>query len=296
MSTTILRRCGGVSAALAMSLFPLTALSGCAAILANQVKATATERRSFDASAHPLVVVETFNGQITVKVATNNKIEATVTKTGSGANQETAEADLKNVSVDYAQEGETVRIVAKRTGPKTFGSSGASVDLGVPAGTVLALSTQNGKISTEAIQGPVTAHASNGDVEIHGGKGKLDLKTSNGAIEIEASQASVDAETSNGEVVFAGTLLKGSHSLATSNGSIELKLPTATAFKFEARTSNGSVTNRFKDLQPRSGKAGSNHLAGMVGSGSDADIDVRLESSNGSITIGPEQPAEATSH
>jgi DUF4097 and DUF4098 domain-containing protein YvlB len=279
-----------------MSLLTLSALPGCAALLANQVKSTATERRSFAVSARPSVVVDTFNGPITVKVTTENKVDATVTKTGSGPNKEAAEADVKYVSVDYAQEGETVRIVAKRTAPKTFGSSGASVDLNVPVGTVLALTTRNGEISTEAIQGPVTAHSSNGNVEIHGGKGKLDLKTSNGAIEIDAVQATVDAETSNGNVVFAGSLVKGSHSLATSNGSIEMKLPAATPFKFEARTSNGSITNRFKELQPRSGKAGSNRLAGLVGTGSDADIDVKLESSNGSITIGPEQPVEAPGH
>jgi len=107
MSTTRPSRAGWARLALALSLLPLLALTGCAAVMANLVKATATEQRSFTASAQPSVIVETYNGPITVKVSSENKVAATVTKTGSGANKEAAEADLKNVGVDYSQDGET---------------------------------------------------------------------------------------------------------------------------------------------------------------------------------------------
>src|SRR5208282_5238311 len=117
--------------------FPMSttrpSLAGWAAVMANLVKASATEQRSFTASSQPSVIVDTYNGPITVKAVSEDKVEATFTKTGSGANKEAAEADLKNVSVDYSQDGETVRIVARRTGPKSFGSSGAAVELTVPA-------------------------------------------------------------------------------------------------------------------------------------------------------------------
>ena len=134
--------------------------------------------------------------------------------------------------------------------------------------------------------------SSNGGLKVRGGTGKLDLKTSNGTIEIEAAAATC-AETSNGNVRFSGSLQKGSHSLETSNGSVELKLLPSTQFQFEASTTNGTVTNRFPGLQTRSGKTGSNRLAGLVGSGTAADVDLKLETSNGSITIEPVQSAEA---
>jgi len=268
-------------------------MAGCAAVMANLVKATATEQRSFTASSQPSVIVDTYNGPITVKVVLEDKVEATVTKTGSGANKEAAEADLKNVSVDYSQDGETIRIVARRTGPKSFGSSGAAVELTVPARAILSLTTSNGEITSEGIQGQITARSSNGKVDIRGAKGKLDLETSNGAIVIDATEATLAAGTSNGDIHFAGTLDKGKHTLATSNGSIELVLPAAAQFQFEASTSNGTVTNRFPGLQPSSGKPGSNRLAGHVGSGSNADIDLKLETSNGGITLEPAPSAEA---
>jgi DUF4097 and DUF4098 domain-containing protein YvlB len=278
---------------LAISSLPLLALTGCAAVMANLARATATEQREFSVSAQPSVVIDTFNGSVTVKVNPENKVEAIVTKVGSGANHEAALADLKNVGVDYTQDGETVRITARRVGPKSFGSSGASLDLKVPARTVLSLTTRNGEISTEGIQGDLVAQSSNGGLNVHGGKGKLELRTTNGTIKVDAAPATVIAETSNGDVRFVGSLARGSHSLATSNGSVDLKLPAETQFQFDSRTSNGSVSNRFPGLQPTSGKTGSTRLAGLVGSGPAPEIIVKLETSNGSITIEPTQPAEA---
>ncbi len=168
MSTTRPNRAGRARLALALSLLPLLAMAGCAALMANLVKATATEQRSFITSAQPSVIVDTYNGPITVKVISENKVEATVTKTGSGASKEAAEADLQNVAVEYNQDGETVRIVARRTGPKLYGSSGAAVELTVPARAVLSLTTSNGEISSEGIQGQITARSSNGKIDIRG--------------------------------------------------------------------------------------------------------------------------------
>jgi hypothetical protein len=273
--------------ALAVSATPLLALQGCAALTANAVKTTATEQRAFTVSAQPSVIIETFNGPISVAVISDNKIEATVIKTGSGASQEAAEADLKNVSVNYSQDGDTVRIVAKRTGSKLFGSSGAAVQLKVPARAVLTLTTLNGEITAEGTQGRITARGSNGKVDVRAAKGKLDLETSNGTIVIDATEATLAAETSNGDIHFAGSLDKGTHRLTTSNGSIELMLPTAVPFQFEASTSNGTVTSQFPGRRASKGKPGSNSLAGLVGSGSTADIDVKLETNNGSITLKP---------
>ncbi len=101
------------------------------------------------------------------------------------------------------------------------------------------------------------------------------------------AEATVAAETSNGDIRFAGSLDKGKHTLTTSNGSIELVLPAAGPFQFAASTSNGTVTNEIPGLRASRGKPGSNRLAGLVGSGSTADIDVKLETNNGSITLKP---------
>jgi hypothetical protein len=279
--------------ALALAALPLLPMAGCAAVMANLVKAEKAEQRSFLVSGQPSVIVDTFNGPITVKAASDSKVEAVVTKIGSGATTEAAQADLENVIVTYSQDGDTIRIVAKRTGPRVFGSSGASIELKVPSNSLLSLTTSNGAISATGTSREITARSSNGEIDVIGAKGKLDLKTTNGAIKIEANEATVAAETTNGDVGFVGSLTKGSHKLQSTNGSIEVKLPAMAQFQFTASTSNGSVKNRFPGLQPKSGKAGGNRLAGVIGSGADSEVVVELETSNGGITIEPMPSAEA---
>jgi DUF4097 and DUF4098 domain-containing protein YvlB len=272
-------------------LFLVPALPGCSAILANAVRASRVEQRSFDVPAQSAVVVETFNGEIHVAAAAGNKVEAKITRIGSGADQQAAEADLENVQVAAGQDGKTVRIIARRTGSKLFGSSGANIDLKVPPDASLKLTTSNGEIVSAGVQGDIAARSSNGQLEAAGARGKVDLETTNGAIRVDAIGAVVSAQSTNGNVTFAGSLGKGSHRLSTSNGSIRLELPSSAPFRFDADTSNGSVRSGFPGLQTNGGKPGSNRWSASAGSGS--DVDVHLETSNGSITIEPLQPAEA---
>ena len=91
--------------ALALAALPLLPMAGCAAVMGNLVKAEKAEQRSFSVSGQPSVIVDTFNGPITVKAASEGKVEAVVTKIGSGATMEAAQADLENVIVNYSQDG-----------------------------------------------------------------------------------------------------------------------------------------------------------------------------------------------
>ena len=290
------RRCARMVALFATGLLPLMTLSGCSGLMANLVHVTAAEQRSFTVGTQPSIIIDTYNGSIAVKATAENQVEAVVTKTASGPNQKAAVADLNNVTVDYVQEGETVRITAQRTGPKTLGSSGASVELTVPQRAVLSLTTRNGTITTEGTLGDIMARSTNGNLDVHKAAGKLDLETSNGSVTIDAALASVVAQTSNGNVRFSGSLVKGSHALETSNGGVQVMLTPSAQFQFDARTSNGTVTNRFPELHAASGKAGSNRLAGLVGSAASADVDLKLETHNGNISIEPLAAAEAPLH
>jgi Putative adhesin len=282
-----------VRSCLALAALPLLPMAGCAAVMGNLVKAEKAEQRSYSVSGQPSVNVDSFNGPITVKAASDGKVEAVVTKIGSGATTEAAQADLENVIVNYSQDGDTIRIVAKRTGPRVFGSSGASIELKVPSSTLLSLTTSNGAISATGITREITARSSNGEIDVTGVRGKLDLRTTNGAIKIGADEATVAAETTNGDIGFVGSLAKGSHKLESTNGGVDLKLPATAQFQFAASTSNGSVKNSFPGLQPKSGKVGGNRLAGVVGSGTDSGVMVELDTSNGGITIEPMPTAEA---
>src|SRR5262245_48753822 len=102
----------------------------------------------------PEVVVETFNGRISVNAGEDGAVDVRVTSRGSGSSQDAAEADLAKVGVTFDQEGVEVTITARRTDrPAAVGNSGAHVEVTVPRGSSLELRTSNGRIEAANITG-----------------------------------------------------------------------------------------------------------------------------------------------
>jgi len=255
--------------------------AGCSGI-SSQFTADEPFSRSFDVSGAPRIIVETFNGSIDVQTGEAGQVDIDGTKRGSGASQTEAQADLKNVEVSMTQEGDTIRMVARRTDSAfNTGSSGASFDLIVPAGATLDLRSSNGGLASIGVTGDVTMRTSNGEIDVRGGAGRLDLQTSNGRIRIEAQDAAVDAHTSNGAIDFRGALADGEHVFDTSNGSLDITLPSDARFRIDADTSNGKVTTDFAVTV--SGSLEDDQLKGTVGD--NPSISIRATSSNGSISI-----------
>lgn len=265
-------------------LILLFGLTGCMVNFGSS-QATETVTNSFSTGAQPAIIVETFNGRIDVQAGADGQVAVAVTKTGSGASQRAAEADLKNIDVQMTQNGDTIRVSIKRTDNNSIGNSGARVDLTVPASAMLDLTTSNGKITSTGIQGDLTLVTSNGEIVVMGGRGSQDLTTSNGRIQLEAQSARVNARTSNGPISFTGELIDGKHSFETSNGSVDISLPADSQFDLNAHTSNGRVTSEFA-LQSSRGSE-DNELVGTVGD--NPAVFIQVQTSNGSITLSKSQ-------
>jgi RNA polymerase sigma factor (sigma-70 family) len=258
--------------------------------------------KTFKTGKSPKVVVEMYNGAIEVVADSDSGVQADVTKHGRAPTEETARHALEKVEVKMTQDGDTVRVVSKRTDeehiPNT--SSGASAVLKVPAGSALelhtrnghvsvaggsgkvAIDTANGRIEAKKSKGALNLHTSNGEITVTGGTGRLELKTSNGAVRVNADQAVVSAETRNGAVEFHGTLAAGEHKFHTSNGGIALYLPgEGVSFRVNAATSLGSIQSDFQPDQVT--RKNRSHLEAVVGSNPSVSIDLRT--SNGGISI-----------
>ena len=281
-------------------LFVVLMLAACGAnIQFNPFTAEETVTQSFTASAPPHVVVEMFNGAVDVVTGSDNTVKIDVVKRGGGVSQAAAQDDLKNVQVTMAQDGDTIRVVAKRTDQRIdIGNSGASAKLVVPNGAILDLRSSNGPITTSGAVSDVKAQTSNGRIVARGSAGQLDLttsngpitssggsgpisvETSNGAIDVTADNAVVTGRTSNGPIHFTGSLAQGRSELNTSNGNIVVTLPASAQFVVDADTSNAKISS---DFAVTARDSSDNHLSGTVGS--DPGITLRLQTSNGPIEL-----------
>jgi DUF4097 and DUF4098 domain-containing protein YvlB len=244
----------------------------------------------------PLVVIDTFNGRITVTAGGDGVIEARVTSRGSGTSQADAEEDLRNVQVTFDQADQRVTITARRTDvPAILGNSGADMEVSVPTASSLELRTSNGRIEAANVAGSILAKTSNGAITTRGGNdldldtsngpvsvnnasGTLVLRTSNGTLDVLAARnALVSAQTSNAGLSFNGSLFPGTQTFETSNGDLTLTLPGDSAFTIDGSTSNGSVRTDFPLELTRTTINGT--------AGVSAVTTIRAATSNGDLSV-----------
>ena len=136
------------------------------------VVATEQERRTIPADEAPFILVETFNGRISVQGGADPVVEVRITRRGSGTSQDRAERDLENVRIDVETAPDRIAITARRTGDPSAspGNSGADLEVIVPAGASVELRTSNGRVEAANVTGSIVVRTSNGPVTTRGGQ------------------------------------------------------------------------------------------------------------------------------
>ncbi|HET6500064.1 MAG TPA: DUF4097 family beta strand repeat-containing protein [Amycolatopsis sp.] len=157
-----------------------------------------------------------------------------------------------------------------RTGPLDLHAGAGAVVVDRAVGHV-EVSTGSGRVRVRAIDGSAVIKNSNGDNWIGEVTGDLRVTTANGDISVEHASADVTASTANGDVRL-GTVIRGSASLKTACGEVEVGIRAGTAARLDVFTQFGKVRN---DLDPISDP------------GTDAGIDAGIDS----VDI-PEQPGD----
>lgn len=124
------------------------------------------------------------------------------------------------------------------------------VDLSTAAGAITAdrvtghaeVSTSSGRVRLREVDGTAVLKNSNGDTWVGDITGDLRVNNSNGAIAVGHAGADIIASTANGDVRIS-ELTRGSASLKTSLGEIEIGVRAGTAAKIDAHTQFGTVHN-----------------------------------------------------
>jgi DUF4097 and DUF4098 domain-containing protein YvlB len=232
---------------------------------------------SYPLSANGRVTVETFNGSIEV----TGWDEPTIDISGTKYARTQQAADDIQISIDHSSGAVTIRAIRPSM---RRGNDGARFVIKAPRTAVLdRLSTSNGGIRTIDGTGPARFRTSNGSVRVTGLKGTLEAQTSNGGIhaELAAADGPVRLDTSNGAIeVRLPSKFDDDVRAHTSNGGITVRVPGDINARLAARTSNGKVTS---DVEIRtSGEIGKNRMEGILGAGGPL---LDLSTSNGGIRI-----------
>ncbi|MCU0483320.1 MAG: DUF4097 domain-containing protein [Chloroflexi bacterium] len=282
-------------------LAALVLLAGCGSSPL-EARSTETRQLALGGVTETLVVIETFNGPVTVRAGEPGRVEATLEVTGTGTTRAEADADRANVATTLEEEVGRVRLRAVYApNPGSPGNRGAAATVMVPPGSELEIRTSNGAVTVDGVgaalrvvtsnaavtvagsTGDTVVETSNGDVRLTAAGGMIDVRSSNAPVTVEATDAIVAVATSSGAVRFEGSLAPGDSSFVSSNGPVEVALPAEATFAIDASTSNGRVIVDFALVS--SGAASSTEVQGSVGS--DPVVAIAIETSNADVTVRP---------
>jgi DUF4097 and DUF4098 domain-containing protein YvlB len=175
----------------------------------------------------------------------------------------------------------------------------ADLEVRVPRGTRVAVTSANGSVSLAGLRAAVRANSSNGpvrisdivgDVDVHTSNarvqaecicGRIVARSSNGKIDLSEHRGSVDAATSNGTICCRmESIDAGGVVLATSNGRITLDLPELVDADVDIRVDNGTIRNQRE--MPCAPREKEGRLRCTLGRGG---APIRLRASNGSVSV-----------
>lgn len=264
------------------------------------------------------LTVENANGTVEISTWEKNEVEVTGTKYASSQDR------LNEIKIETHNDSGSVslRTVMPQSSWMRGGNMGARYAIRVPRQITLdRITSSNGGIRVDDVEGRSTLRTSNGAIRIGRLKGELEAQTSNGTIELQDVQARATLRTSNGAI--RGDIRKGSVEAATTNGSIHLDLkemdasrtlrfetsngsievgldaardirahtsnssitmhlPTSVNARVKAHTSNSSIQSDFDVSVRGGGTIGKHDLEGTIGSGGPL---IDLSTSNGGIKI-----------
>ena len=224
-----------------------------------------TIEKSFDVSEEAVLRLANINGAVEIMGWDKNEIKVTAIITAK--NQE----DRDRIKVEFNQRSNGVSVETEYEKKSSWGRNNSSgkVDytVMVPFGASLTdIELINGSLLIDKVQGEIKANTVNGSINVQGLADDIELNSVNGSI--KATYQKIDNNINEIEI-------------ATVNGSIKLHMPSDLNATINAETMHGSIKTAYgisSDKKMFSGRS----LSGSVGSG---DININLESVNGSIKV-----------
>jgi len=226
------------------------------------------------------------NGRITLEGSDRDEVTIRAWKKVRGRRGVAAEF-AEQVEIRAEQIGDELRIFTEHPPPPRDVNLAVRYAIETPREVDVNLRTVNSRIEIGGISGAIDATTANGTIDLEGDTGPIRARATNGSIKAEIGLLTNDAEfsTTNGTIGVGVHRCIGSVAALTTNGSINLTLPTDFAGQLDAEARRGRVHSEFPI--PVVGKI-KNQLKGEVGEGGDAVV--KLRTANGSIRLKRQEP------
>lgn len=249
-----------------------------------------TRNLKITASAGEPISVSTHNGAVSI-VPTDGDHLVVIAEL-----QAKTKEDLEKIHVGASNDtGKGSVVKVEFPDAKNLNGMGCSLRIEVPRAKGVTVSTSNGPITVEGMQGESVLETSNGPVTIERHEGEVTIETSNAPVEASGVRGKLALQTSNGPVRVALSEDSGERfSIETSNAPVEVIVPRAYNGVLGVQTSNAQIAFPADSnvTKAPSGK-GWGTTSGSATFGKSGPVS-SIETSNGNVTISyagePETP------
>ena len=215
--------------------------------------------KTFTVAGHARVRVQTDDGSVRVSTGDIKQVEIRVEYTGYKLD--------RDLQVSASQNGDSVEVIAKTRGGNWFNfgvrHSSLRVEVHMPKEADLEVSTGDGSVQADSINGNLDVKTGDGHITVQGARGNIRLHTGDGHIEGRALDGRADITTGDGHVNVEGrfdalTIRTGDGSVTaragkgstvaspwnihTGDGSVDLDLPGEMQANLDASTHDGRIS------------------------------------------------------
>ena len=232
--------------------------------------------KTYDVSPSPQLRVDTSDAEIRLDTWDQNKIEARVTTTRDKIGE-------GGVKVIERQVGNAVEIEVRmpnRHITVDWGQHRVSVEIHMPREGKVNLRTGDGRIYVSRLKGEMDFYSGDGRVEAEDVDGNVRARTGDGSMSITGRFDTLDVSSGDGRVSVTarpGSRVQQSWEVRTSDGSVDLAVPSDLAADLDLHTGDGHISLNLPvtvegklDRQDIHGKlnGGGNRLVVHTGDGS----------------------------
>jgi hypothetical protein len=242
-----------------------------------------------------LFVVENVNGQIEVDTWDRDEYNIGVTVRAKGTTEEDVQDALEKVDItldDRVTAGRRELILTISVPKLTWMKVSVSMTVTLPADATIDLDliTVNGNIETSNIAGgDLSLHSTNGEVSFdHVYAPKIASSTTNGRIRGYVEAGTMTATTTNGQIdLTLPSTRSGSYTLSTTNGDIDVNVDPSenTGFYIDLRTTTGDITIDIEGLTYDTDTAKHKSAQSIGFASKTIQIEVDASTTIGSVTV-----------
>ncbi len=262
-----------VRCALPVLVLPLLlATGGCDIVSAGfGPEETAQWHKTYTLPANGRLEIANVNGRIEVEPSSGNAVEVTAIKKAKGASPEAAKAELQRIEIAEDVSSSRIHIETRIDGMSKgfFTGPGKQVEyhVKVPATAEVKVTTVNGGIDIEGLNGRIDAETTNGGVRAREIGGPIAASTTNGGVDVDLTHVA-----------------DGGVKLECTNGGIRVHMPADSKASISARIANGGIRTNGLDIDKS--ETGHRRLEGRLNGGGPR---VELAGTNGGISVSARQ-------